>query len=176
MTDIADDNYEQARKRVYKHKSTDPVFLEAQSIIKYQSRRVGSLQGWNTRYRQRIEILNQAVAETEELRQQLQLTRQTLVTTLQNKAVLESEYDTTLAELEKIDKRMQKLKRSYQLATQVTGTTSFQDRWAMVLQAVKDLLFPPADEPVTKSALPTHEKDWADDTIDNIQRDLYENK
>jgi hypothetical protein len=183
MAAVTDSNYEEVRKKIYKYKSTDPVFLEAQVIIKYQSRRIGSLQGWNTRYRQKIELLDQAAAETEMLRQQLQQTREVLVTALRTKAELESEYDIALTELEKIDHRLGNLKRSYELVSLGnSSTTTLKQRWMLLLQAIKDLLFPPDDEPgasslaLSKPSPPDNDDDRFTETTATIQRDLLENK
>jgi hypothetical protein len=180
MAEVTDSNYEEVRKKIYKYKGTDPVFLEAQDIIKYQSRRIGSLQGWNTRYRQKVELLNQAAAETETLRQQLQQTREVLVTALRTKAELESEYDVALTELEKIDQRLGNLKRSYELVSAGASSTNLKQRWMILLQAIKDLLFPPEDEPgpvTPPKPLPAgNDDDRFTETTATIQRDLLENK
>ncbi|WP_346289441.1 hypothetical protein [Sphaerothrix gracilis] len=176
MTEINDDAYVEVKKRIYKYKLEDPVFQDAKSLIKYQSRRIGSLQGWNNRYRQRIELLKQAELETQQLREQLQVTRQTLVTTIQRKSEIESGYDEALLALEKVDQRLGNLKRSYQIATSGPGTASIRERWALVIQAVKDLLFPPPEDPIDiKPDPPDEPDDWTVDSVQNIQRDLYEN-
>jgi len=177
MAEVNDALYVEVKKRIYKHKNEDPIFQDAKDLIKYQSRRIGSLQGWNNRYRQRIEILKQAELETQQLREQLQVTRETLLTALERKSEIEAGYDEALDALGKIDQRLGHLKHSYQLVTGGHGPTSIADRWAMLMLAVKDLLFPPPEEDSDpKIASPEDESDsWAEHSIRNIQKDIYEN-
>lgn len=177
MVQVNDDIYVEVKQRVYKHKTEDPVFQEAKDLIKYQSRRIGALQGWNNRYRQRIEILKQAELETEQLREQLQVTRQTLLTALQKKAEIESGYDKAVDALEQLDQRLGNLKRSYEFVMAGQGPTSIRDRWVLLIQAVKDLLFPPPEEPRSPKISPPEEEEdsWAEESVRNIQKNLLDN-
>lgn len=177
MAEVNDDIYVEVKKRVYKHNTEDPVFQEAKSLIKYQSRRIGSLQGWNNRYRQRIEILKQAELETQQLREQLQTTRKTLLTTLQKKTEIESGYDEALAALGEIDQRLGNLKRSYELVTAGQGSASVRDRWTLLIQAIKDLLFAPVEESTPRKIISSDDDadSWTEDSVRNIQKNLYDN-
>lgn len=183
MVEISDNNYEERKKKLYRYQSSDPMVDEAKDLLKYQSRRIGSLQGWNNRYRQRIELLKQSAQEAETLQMQLQRTKDALIVTLQGKASLESDYDVALKELEKIDTRLGYLKSSYQNLTQLEGAGDLKDRWMLLLQAIKDLLFPPNDEPSftpVRSILPQSSDDpannWTRESIADTQRDLHQNK
>jgi chromosome segregation ATPase len=141
--DIDEDKLVKDLYKKYKnnHLTVDD-YAEAIALLKKQRRRLGSLQGWNNRYRVEIAHLKQENATLQQLQQQVDKQKKLILKLTEDKTALNQQMREAIQELEEYEKKIHKVQLAYEQASGTDGTLTLWERLNVLLLALKELFSP----------------------------------